>query len=481
MRRVIIVFWILSVWLLALPSAIESQLRKSGLPAKDVSIYIKEAGANGRVIASLNAETLRSPASVIKVFSTYSALLRLGFDYKFETKFYTTGRLKKGVLYGDLVVKGFGDPTLRDRDLSQIITSIKANGIEQIRGNIVIDRSYFNVGTANNSCFDNNTYSAYNAMPDAMMFNERISTMAVRPRQNAILPRNGDKSYRIINKLTPVNVPCTGKYAWPYMKINSQKGTSTVLFQGKISKNCGERNICQVITQPYKSFYYALKQKLEANGVEVSGNLKLKRVPQSAKEIFTHYSDSLEEVVSTTAKKSNNLYARHLMLLLGAKLYGEPATLEKGRTAVTYILRSAGAITKENFTLDNGCGLSRNSRISAKSFGELFDHAYQKYGNKWMQTLSIAGVDGTIKRRFAGSVVRNHAWMKTGTLNKVKNIGGYVRAKNGKFYTVVILVNNPQSAWKGSQLQNNVIADLVSGKIATPRSTPKREKVENIF
>ena len=486
MKKILLAI-VLSTYIYALPSSINTIIKKSGIPKKDISIYIKEVGNSGRELASLNAKTTRTPASVIKVMSTYAAVLKLGFDYRWPTQFYTAGRVKNGVLNGDLVVKGFGDPTLSSKDLADIVANIKVKGIRSIKGNIVIDRSYFAVGTKNNSGFDKHTYSPYNAMPDAMMFNERVSTICVAPNKNSVYKKVVDGSYKIKNNLQRVNKPCRGRYSWPGIKINNSSAIPEVWLQGKISKKCGKRNICKVITKPYKTFYYALKDALKKEGVRVSGSMRLHKVPSAARILFTHYSRSLEKIISRTAKKSNNLYARHLLLFLGAKMYGAPATLSKGRQAVEYILRSKGALSAGTLKIDNGSGLSRTAKLNAKQLATMYDNAYNRYGKRWMKTLSIAGVDGTIRRRFRGTVVRNRAWMKTGTLNRVKNIGGYVKSRSGRMYTAVILVNTKKGRWKAAQLQNNIIKWLVTYKGRGTRSVLKEplqkeihtSKVEN--
>ncbi len=464
LKQIILWYFALSLYLYALPSGIEAQIKKSGISKKDISIYIKEVGTEGRVIASLNADKTRTPASVIKVLPTYAAILKLGFDYRWPTQFYTTGSLQNGVLRGDLYVKGFGDPTLGAKDLDSIVENIKAKGIRKITGNIVIDRTYFDVGSKNNSGFDQHTFSPYNAMPDAMMFNERISTICVTPNKNNVRKKYVDGSYKVRNNLQRVNKPCRGRYSWPAVKIDKSQVVPEVILKGKISKRCGKRNICKVITKPYKSFYYAFKDALKKSGVEVAGTMRLNKISPNANILFTHYSTSLEKIISKTAKKSNNLYARHLLLLLGAKVYGAPATVEKGRKAVEYILRSKGALSRGTLKIDNGSGLSRSAKMSAKILADMYDNAYGRYGQRWMNTLSIAGVDGTIKKRFRGTVVKKRAWMKTGTLKRVKNIGGYVKSRQGRLYTVVILVNTNQGRWKAAKLQNDIMIWLVKYK-----------------
>ncbi len=477
MRKLILWYFALSLYLFALPAGVETQIKKSGIAKKDISIYIKEVGQGGRVIASLNADKTRTPASVIKVLTTYAAIIKLGFDYRWPTQFYTTGALQNGVLRGDLFVKGFGDPTLGAKDLESIVANIKDKGIRKITGDIVIDRSYFDVGTKDNSGFDKHTYSPYNAMPDAMMFNERVSTICVTPNKNNVSKKYVDGSYKIRNNLQRVNKPCKGRYSWPAVKIDKSQVVPEVILKGKISKRCGKRNICKVITKPYKSFYYAFRDALKKSGIEVVGTMKLRKISSNADILFTHYSKSLEKIVSKTAKKSNNLYARHLLLYLGAKLYGAPATEDKGRKAIETILRSKGALSRGTLKIDNGSGLSRKSKMSAKILADMYDNAYSRYGQRWMNTLSIAGVDGTIKKRFRGTSVKKRAWMKTGTLKRVKNIGGYVKSRSGKLYTVVILVNTNQGRWKAAKLQNDIMKWLVTYKGRGIKRTVKPEKV----
>jgi D-alanyl-D-alanine carboxypeptidase/D-alanyl-D-alanine-endopeptidase (penicillin-binding protein 4) len=464
MRRIITVLLLLTYMVYALPEGIENAIKRSGIPQKDVSLYIKEAGESRKVVASLNAETTRIPASVIKVLTTYAAVLKLGFSYRWPTQFYMTGTLKRGVLHGDLIVKGFGDPTLDAEDLDDIVAQIKAKGIQKITGDIVIDRSYFKVGTKNSSHFDNNPYSPYNAMPDAMMFNERVSTICVAPNKNDVHKKYPDGSYVIHNQLQRVNKPCRGRYSWPLIKVDDSKAVPEVWLRGKISKRCGNRNICRVVTKPYKSFYYGLKDALTRAGIEVHGSMHLHKVPADARILFTHYSQPLEKIISKTAKKSNNLYARHLLLYLGAKVYGAPATLDKGRRAVIKILRDYGALGHRTLKIDNGSGLSRSARLNAVILADVLDNAYMRYGMRWMRTLSIAGVDGTIKKRFRGTSVRKRAWMKTGTLKRVKNIAGYVKSRKGKYYTTVIIINTRKGRWKAAKLQNEIIKWLVDYK-----------------
>lgn len=470
--RSIAVFLIVSVWLMALPQGIEEAIRHSGIPKTDISMIVSEAGGKGKTVASLHPKQIRQPASVMKVLTLYAALLELGFDHRWKTAFYYTGEITGGTLRGDLIIKGYGDPTLSSEDIPKIIKALQQKGISRITGHIIIDRSYFHVGTVNSSHFDEYIYSPYNAMPDAMMFNERVSTVCIDPKAHALYKKDADASYEVIDQTVKVNKPCRGKYAWPLVKIIPDTVRPQVLLKGKLSQRCGERKICKVLTKPYLSFYYALKDQMKRAGISAPGSMRLSKLPAKAKLLFVHTSVPMEEILAKTAKESNNLYARHLLLYLGAKRYGAPATITKGRAAVREILRQHGALGAATPRIDNGSGLSRSARLDAQTLARVLDHAYAHYGRRWMELLSIAGVDGTIKKRFRGTVVKNRAWMKTGTLRRVKNIAGYVQSKGGKIYTVVILVNTTKGRWKAAKLQDEIITWLVRYKEA---GLPKRE------
>lgn len=437
-----------------LPYDLEAEIASIPLNKSNYSIFIQST-SSPIPLASWHAHKKRSPASVIKLLTTYSALMELGYDYRWETKFYYTGTIRRGVLRGDLVVKASGDPTLKTRDVDSIVSAIRSHGIRQITGNIILDKSIFRISSRNNSGFDKNRYSPYNAMPDALMFNQRKSTVCVSPHGRKVYTTKDipDLSYRVINKMRLVNGSCRGSRSWPRVSIKNR----TMIFSGKLSKNCSDRKICKVVTKPHLSFYYTLKSKIKKKGIKYTGKMKLRQTPKSAKYLFSHFSKSLEEIISITAKKSNNLFARQIMLTLGVTQYGKPGTLQKGRNGVERILNKHHILERGKTFIENGSGLSRISKITAQSLGNLLLDGYHNYGDRWMQTLSIAGIDGTIKRRFRYSSVFGRAWMKTGTIRGVANIAGYVEGAFGERYVVVVLVNDKYSRKYGRKLANKVI------------------------
>ncbi len=443
----------------SIPADLASEISSIPINKANYSIHIQSVNSQ-TPIASWNTHVKRSPASVIKLLTTYSALLKLGFDYRWETKFYYTGSLKNGILKGDLYVKASGDSTLGTEHIDDISAQVRAAGIRKIRGNIIIDRTLFSVANKNNSGFDKNVYSPYNAMPDAIMFNKRKSTICITPhsKKAKISKDVPDQSYKVVNKLRMVNGSCRGSRAWPKVSIKTNNsGRSTVFLTGKLAKRCGSRKVCKVISMPHRAFYYAFKNGLAHQNIKLEGTLKLKKVPASATYIFSHYSEPLESVISTIAKKSDNLMARQLMLTMGAVSFDGPSTLYKSRKAIENMLNKYYILEKGTTYIANGSGLSRSAKLTAKSLANLLDHAYKNYGQRWMDTLAIAGIDGTIKRRFKYSSVYGRAWMKTGTIKRVKNIAGYVEGISGERYVVVVLVNDKYSRKYGAKLANLVI------------------------
>jgi D-alanyl-D-alanine carboxypeptidase/D-alanyl-D-alanine-endopeptidase (penicillin-binding protein 4) len=447
-----------------IPPELEMEISDIPINPANYSIHIQSVNSPTPIVA-WRTHVKRTPASVMKLLTTYASLLKLGFDYRWETKFFHTGVIKRGVLHGDLYVKASGDPTLATKDVYAIVDQLKRAGIRKIKGNIIIDRTLFRVSNKNNSGFDENVYSPYNAMPDAIMFNKRKSTICITPRRKRAKIKKDvpDESYKVVNKLRIVNGSCRGSRAWPHVKIKTNSaGRSTLFLTGKLSKRCGDRKICKVISMPHRAFYYALKNILKNEGIAFTGTLKLRKVPRKAKYLFSHYSEPLESIISTTAKKSDNLMARQLMYTMGAVTFSGQSTLYKSRKAIENTLNKHYILERGTTYIANGSGLSRRAKLTAKSLANLLDHAYKHYGQRWMNTLSIAGIDGTIKRRFQNSIAYGRAWMKTGTIRGVKNIAGYVKGASGEIYVVVVLVNDPLSRKYGATLGNRVIEWVAS-------------------
>lgn len=437
-----------------LASDIEEIIENSGISKENISISIKETGKSGKRIFDINEDTMRVPASVIKVPTTLAALLELGESFRWKTEFYVDGSIDNGVLNGNLVIKGGGDPDLNTEDIENIVSKLKLAGMRSIRGNIIIDRNYFEPSEKKSAFFDENPYSPYNAMPDAMMFNQNTTTLTING--NCIDCEVDDKSFDIENNINRDSNRCD----WPQVRI-IESSRPKVVISGNISQRCGTKKITKIVSKSYQSFYYGFREKLAINDIGFDGRLVLGRVPTDSRKIFTHYSKPLIEIVGETNKESNNLFARQIFLTLGAETLGVPSNLEKSRKAVHQILQKNGIYGVDMLKIENGSGLSRTARASTGVFEEILETAYTRFGNKWLNTLSIAGVDGTIKTRFP-SALRNRVWMKTGTVKNAKNIVGFVKSNDDKLYTVAIFVNGANASSGGFRLENEIIKLLAN-------------------
>jgi len=444
-----------------LPTDIINFIQKDKIDVKNLSILITNK-ANGNVVASLNPYTPRVPASVAKIATCYATLLEFGKDFKWPTQIYYTGSLNSGILNGNLVVKAYGDPTLRAINVKEFARKIRNYGIKEIKGNLIVDRTFFKNSPVITSGFDKNYVSEYNAMPDALMYNDHLNRFEIVPQNSGVAIRRsyGDRSYKIVNKLKVVNKSCRGSNSWPKVRFLKNSDSVDVVLEGKISKKCKPIVINRVLSMPYKSFYFSFANYLSKAGVKFNGDLILSKKPKDAKLLFTHYSRPLIKIVAKTLKKSNNLYARQLFLILGAKRYGYPATLEKSQKAIRDILGSKGVMDSNDFIV-NGCGLSKEARLKTTTAIKIHDSAYKDFGNDWLNSLSIAGVDGTTRKRFKNSPVRKRAFMKTGTLKRAKNIAGFVKSIKGNFYEVAIFYNGAK-IWLGKDIQDKIITWLVT-------------------
>ena len=461
------------------PSQLQSIITRSGMPQKHISILIKETKSD-KVLVSLNASKKRNPASVIKLTTTYAAIAELGFDHRWTTDIGYRGSFSDGTLKGDLIIKAGGDPAMDEEDVERIAENIKKSGIKRIEGNIVIDRSIFDTSGGSSARFDENPYTPYNALPDAIMFRQNLSTITIVPQGSKIVTAKSfdDRSYKIKNNLRAVNTACRYRYAWPRVKIDQGSYPALITLSGEYSLRCPQRELDYIVTRSYYAFYFALVEALLDKGVSINGKLKLTSA-KSYNTLLTHSSKSLKEIVSETNKKSNNLFARQIFLTLGYARYGEHADLGSSREALYHILQEKGVSGISRIKVDNGCGLSRSGRADALFFSSLLDVAYEDYGRKWLECLSIAGEDGTIKKRF-DRLLSGKAWMKTGSLRNVKNIAGYVASKNGELYTVVILCEGAYAKSRGKKLQDDIVSWLRAGEFDAAHTIITAKKEESV-
>ena len=298
------------------------------------------------------------------------------------------------------------------------------------------------------AAFDGRPHQAYNAEPSAIMVN--FQSVEFR-----LMPNPGTRRVDIAATPAPVNLtidnrigvkagPCSGRAA--RVAFRSCLGRwDRVVFSGLLSpamrRSAASRGCC--CHAPSYAFGTFVQLWRESGGT-FDGTLRVAATPPAAAPFLNFDSVTLAEVVRLTNKFSNNLMARHLLLTLGAERFGAPATVEKGIHAMPAWSQERG-LALPDMEIDNGSGLSRTTRISALELAAVLRTAYHsRYAPEFVASLPLAGIDGTLRSRLQGAQPGS-ARLKTGHLDGVSGIAGYVSGASGKVYVVVSLVNDARA------------------------------------
>jgi len=431
-----------SAWCQGLPPPIAAALKTAGVPASAVGIVIQEPG--GRILLAHNADEPMNPASVMKLITTTAALDLLGPAFTWRTEMHVIGRLDvaSGRLEGDLVLKGSGDPRLTMENFWMLLRDVRARGVRDVSGDLVVDRSLFAVPEIDPASFDGEPSRPYNVGPDAALVNFKATRLTFVPdaqvRAVRILSEPPLPELRIVNNLTVSDAPCD---AWPDKPV-ADYPTSTLVFNGAYPLACGEKSKHFSLLPPLEYLRALFDHLWRGLGGGFSGRIRAGTVPAGSRPLASIESASLLEVVRDINKNSNNVMARQLYLALSAA-NGAVATPQQSRDLIGQWLRSRGLAMPE-LVIENGAGLSRLERIAPRSLARLLAAAWlSPLGPELASSLPIAGVDGTLKRRFNdGSPVAGHAHLKTGYLDNVRAVAGYVHGRDGHTLVVVSLVNH---------------------------------------
>ncbi len=452
-----------------LPAPVADALAKHHIPVGDVSLYVREVSAPGPSLA-VNADVPRNPASVMKVVTTFTALDSLGPSYTWRTEALVKGKVKNGRLNGDLIIKGYGDPDLTPEDLWTLVRSLHERGLHTVAGDLLLDGSYFAPPEAQRGDFDGKADRAYNALPDALSVNFQVTDVHLYPDK-----ATGDvrvftdpplANVQLETDIRLVKGPCLDRYHKPVLLVSDGGTEATVKVAGTFAADCHETSYTRLLLKPEEHLAGALESIWSEGGGKIEGKIRTGKAPDGAERIHQLQSRPLAEVVRSINKWSNNLMCRSLLLTLGAERYGAPGSETKGQEAVKDWLHKRGLAFPE-LVLNNGSGLSREGRISAAHLGSLLAHAYQSpVMPEFMSSLPIVGVDGTMRKRLVGQPVAGHAHIKTGTLDNVSSIAGYVLDRHDKRWVVVLMINHKGAmAWQSRQVQDRLISWVYDGNL----------------
>jgi D-alanyl-D-alanine carboxypeptidase/D-alanyl-D-alanine-endopeptidase (penicillin-binding protein 4) len=426
-----------------LPIPIKSALNYRKIPDHTLSAYV-ESLDTGEVVLSWNEAEPRNPASVEKMLTTLVALDTLGPAYTWKTDVYVLGEVTDGALDGDLLLKGYGDPYLVTERFWQLLRRIRQLGISAINGDLLIDDSYFDIGDYDPAAFDREPLRAYNVAPNALLTNFKVVRYYFEPdaassRVKVLLDPHLD-NLLIVNQLRVANGSCRGYQRG--ITITPNEDVSRITFSGRFPSGCEVYSLDRTALS-HNEFTYGLFSALwQESGGRITGKWNNVVAPEDLEPAISFESLPLSEIITKVNKHSNNVMARQLLYTLGAEAFGAPGTEAAGRKVVRRWLADNGMDFAE-LRLDNGAGLSRESRMTARHLADLLRYAYQSaYMPEYLSSLSLSGLDGTLSHRFRRGVLTGMAHMKTGSLDNVSSIAGYFQARSGNRYIVVTLHNH---------------------------------------
>jgi D-alanyl-D-alanine carboxypeptidase/D-alanyl-D-alanine-endopeptidase (penicillin-binding protein 4) len=423
------------------PDLYLSKLAAARIPADAAAVMVVplDGGALGY---GANQKKPMNPASTMKLVTTYSALHLLGPAFTFRTEVFADGSVAGDSLRGRIHIRGGGDPKLVIEDLWLLVNRIRGFGIREIRGDVVLDKSFFAKLRHDPADFDGEEGRAYNVGPDALLVNFKsigvtfVPDTAARVAHVIVIPEVAGMKF-------PKSVPATegGCGNWRGSLRADIDDPMNLRFGGTFPLACGERTI-YLGALDHTNYVGAVFRALwERQGGSWIGAVREGEVPATARLVVAQDSPPLSTLVRDINKFSNNVMTQQLFLTMGAA-GGGPGSLALGGAAVRNLLTARGIQVPE-LVLENGCGLSRIERISAGSLAAVLVDAWKsQWMAELMSSLPISGVDGTMQRR---DVPAGAAHMKTGLLEDTRAVAGYVLAASGKRYVVVAIINHPNA------------------------------------
>ena len=424
-----------------LPAAVGAALRDAGIPERSVAVVVHGVDQPQPLLRH-NAQQSMNPASAMKLVTTYAALELLGPAYTWKTEALTDAPAQnaQGTLSGNLYLRGSGDPRLAQEQFWLLLRQLRARGVSTIDGDLVLDRSAFALPAHDPAAFDNEPLRPYNAGPDALLINLKSVRLTLHPDGKAVnvLSETPGDDLRIDNRLQLTTDACAD---WRE-RLKAEVDGTRIELSGSFSANCGDKALnlspwpADVqVEQLFRSLWREL-------GGTLRGQVRAGLTPATARSLAIAESPPLAEVVREINKYSNNVMARQLFLTLSGE---RPASAEGARRRIGTWLTDK-PLTLPGLVLDNGSGLSRSERISADGLAQLLLAAWKSpVMPELMSSLPLAGTDGTLKKRLGNSAASGRAHLKTGYLDGVRAIAGYVQDSRDRRWVVVFLINDAKS------------------------------------
>lgn len=432
-----------SVLAQSVPAPVEAALARAQIARDALSLYVAPVEGLQPARLTWQATQAMNPASVMKLVTTYAALEQLGPAYVWRTPVYLDGVVDNGAFRGTVYIKGAGDPKLVSERLWLMLGRLQGMGVKVIVGDIVVDRSAFQVQGHDAAAFDGEPFKPYNAGPDALLINYKTQVLGFIPDVAAGVARihyelpMGQLQAPLSVPLAPPGAACGD---WRTQLQADWSDPQRIQLQGRYPASCGDKNWAVALPDPNSFALKAVEGMWRSMGGQLTGSVRDGVVPAGLKPAWENQSPALAEVVRDINKYSNNVMTQQVLLTMGKERMGV-GSLEAGRTALAqwWQLRWPAA---EMPLVDNGAGLSRNARISAQALGRMLQAAWgSSVMPEFVASMPISGMDGTLRRSKASA----NAHLKTGSLRDTNALAGYVHGNSGQRYVLVALINHPNA------------------------------------
>ncbi|HTN35087.1 MAG TPA: D-alanyl-D-alanine carboxypeptidase/D-alanyl-D-alanine-endopeptidase [Marinobacter sp.] len=414
----------------------------------------------------INADELMSPGSIMKLVTTFAALEILGPTHQWETDFLTDGEMVGDTLKGNLYVRFGGDPKLTIDRLWGTLRELRSMGITTIDGQLVLDGSYFKIDGGFPVFADNgnNPHAPFLVEPSAYLTNLNLLHFQVRADNRGTQAWSSPALADVVidNRVTVVEEgSCPGRRNFDWTPVyHDGDNKVTVRVTGQLPKGC--RTTTYMSLLPHDQYSASLIRSLLAEtGVTITGISATGTTPEGAKLVLKTTSPDLVTMVRDINKWSSNVMARQMLLTIGAegRLDSEKDDRVAGIREIYEWLEKKG-INTAGMVIDNGAGLSRHSRITARQGAELLRQAWDSpFASDLMASMPIIAMDGTMARRLTNIGMDGAGRIKTGYLEDVRSIAGFTRDEHNTTWAVVGMVNN-DPAWNGQAVLDRILYSL---------------------
>ncbi|MBI5570661.1 MAG: D-alanyl-D-alanine carboxypeptidase/D-alanyl-D-alanine-endopeptidase [Desulfomonile tiedjei] len=409
-----------------------------------VSIQVMDL-ETGRVLMEKEPNLPLAPASAMKVVTSAAALDVLKPEFTFLTKVAVDG-LRRGSV-GTIYLQGHGDPYLVTEELFALTREVKDKGVMEVRGDIVVDDSYF----VPSKPLDENEklgVRSYHAPYSALSLNFNSLKILVQPGARPGLPASVTadpiSEYAVIKadvKTVKGNRPAELEIA----KGSSAEDREEIQVKGVVGVQAPVKGRYVNVSAPSLYVGTVFKEFLLREGIRVNGRVRHGAVPESAEPLVEFNSRPLGLIVYGLNKFSNNFMAEQICMAMGAAVHGAPGTREKGLAVIRKFLVDSG-VEDGAFQLSEASGLSRNNKVTSAALVRVLRRAALDftYGPEYMASFGIAGTDGTLKEKFTDTGVKRRIRAKTGTLRGVNALAGYGVSREGRMLVFAVIVNSLQ-------------------------------------